>query len=117
MATLRLAPRVPIALTVGRNNRTIFKKAIAQLERVQDALPDAVELAMLPIYREAMRLVPVDTGALKASVYLEQEKTRGGKVQVVLGFARWGYPKYAIYVHEDPRPYHCLLYTSPSPRD
>ena len=31
---------------------------------------------------------------------------RTGYTQVVLGFARWGWPKYAIYVHEDPRPYH-----------
>ena len=71
--------------------------------------PKAIERA---VYRfaqiemtEMKRLVPVDTGALKGSGFVEQPVRTGNKVTLTLGFGGAA-ADYAIPVHEDLEAFH-----------
>ena len=48
---------------------------------------------------KSKRLVPVDTGALRASGHVQLPVIRGKKVAVVLGYGGAAAP-YAVFVHE-----------------
>jgi hypothetical protein len=52
--------------------------------------------AGLFVQRESQRLVPVDTGNLKASAFTRTIKTASGDVDVLVGYTA----AYALYVHE-----------------
>lgn len=60
-----------------------------------EVLYDALE----PTYEKTQERVPVDTGDLKDSGYLEKRTSRGS-VQVEIGYGRGGEPPYAVFVHE-----------------
>ncbi len=69
------------------------------IDRVNNVTPEAVFVALHPIFAESQKLVPVKTGDLKASGYLEVERTFSG-INAELGYARGGRPDYAVLVHE-----------------
>ncbi len=79
-----------------------FEQVIDSLEGVTE---DAIAYALQPILDTSQELVPVDTGALKASGFLQTQKIRG-KVSGVVGYARGGNPFYAAIVHENLEFYH-----------
>lgn len=71
-----------------------YKRWIAHMNaEIADVLYDA----LVPTFELSQELVPVDTGALKESGYLEKDKNA-----VAIGYAKGGNPDYATIVHEDP---------------
>ncbi len=69
------------------------------LKGTNKLLPKALEHAVRPIFDESQRLVPVDTGALKASGFLRSSQTTRG-ARVFLGYGKGGHPDYTVFVHE-----------------
>ncbi len=61
--------------------------------------PAAIHDAMIPVFEESQRLVPVDKGPLKASGFLDVG-VEAGKPTVRIGYGAGGFPSYAIAVHE-----------------
>lgn len=66
-------------------------------EQAADVLYDALK----PTFELSQELVPVATGVLKESGYLEKRHSQG-QASVEIGYARGGNPDYAVIVHEDP---------------
>lgn len=72
----------------------------AVIDGVKNNTPESIRKALKPIYDLSQQYVPVDTGDLKASGFLEVENTRSGAVRVAIGYGRYGNPWYAALVHE-----------------
>jgi hypothetical protein len=87
-----------------RAARQNLKSAIAAvqrvLEKVENATPEGLRYAVQPIFDRSQELVPVDTGKLRDSGYIEVTSTARGS-RVVVGYAKAGDPHYAVYVHEN----------------
>src|SRR5690606_41527890 len=67
------------------------------IRSIKATTPLALRYAVKPIYDESQNLVPVDTGKLKASGFIEVRKnTRGGTAG--RGYARANNPPYAAFV-------------------
>lgn len=95
------------------------KKLLNQLKKAQRLIPQEFAKYMyeelLEIMDESQRQVPVDTGALKRSGYVDRPKLTRTRIQTRIGYAgratkinpRTGQPtsKYASTVHEVPRNY------------
>ena len=77
-----------------------IEKAIsARLHVLENLTPAALRYGLLPIFEESQRLVPVLSGALKDSGYIETRKgPRGAQGEV--GYGKGGDPFYAVIVHE-----------------
>lgn len=118
----RKMPRLPIKGTVGRPKRggagfhpsmPGYARQIAhdmqQVERlyaefiqgVGNVTPDVLKFGLEPAFERSQKYVPVKTGVLKESGYLEVRRRRG-MVQAELGYAKGGDPSYAVIVHEKP---------------
>ncbi len=79
--------------------RTIEKKLKGITREIDDTFPGALKHGLKPIFDKSQQLVPVDSGALRNSGYLEEVNTaRGHSVQ--LGYGRRGKPFYTVIVHE-----------------
>jgi hypothetical protein len=61
--------------------------------------PDVLLEALEPTFELSQKYVPVDTGELKASGYLEIDE-RSRFPRVVMGYGKNGDPSYAALVHE-----------------
>lgn len=72
------------------------KKAV---QHIEDTTPEALVFGIQPVFDRSQELVPVDTGALKASGFIETRETASG-VEVFVGYGRFGRPFYAGFVHE-----------------
>lgn len=70
-------------------------------EQSANVLEDALE----PTFEWSQEIVPVLTGELKESGYLETRSFRG-RARVEIGYGRGGLPDYAIVVHEDLEAHH-----------
>jgi len=75
----------------------IIKDAIQQIKGVT---PEAVKFAAQPIMDRADEIVPEDTGKLRRSAFLETDNISVTGIRVLLGYARFGNPSYAAFVHE-----------------
>lgn len=77
----------------------------AALRRKRDGAPRALARALYAeaeaIMAASKRIVPVDTGALRASGHVRPPVIRGSRVRVVLGYGGAAVP-YAVFVHERP---------------
>lgn len=71
----------------------------ALIDHVEEVTPAALIFGAQPIFDRSQELVPVDTGDLKASGFIETRDTASG-VGVFLGYGRFGKPFYAGFVHE-----------------
>jgi HK97 gp10 family phage protein len=79
-------------------------------EQTRKDLMDAISLATANAYaraaydmeREAKRICPVDTGALRASIHLRE--TKKGKIQIVAGKNYAHYVEFGTY-RQRPQPY------------
>ncbi len=79
----------------------IVKNMMKLIEGVENATPDAIRFGLQPIFDTSQELVPVDTGRLKRSGYLEvRTEKRGGRVRAEIGYGLHGKPHYAGIVHE-----------------
>ena len=117
MATGRLSVGQIKGTPRGSASHQRFAKSVqAQMAKVTENLnkvirsieatsPLALRYAVKPIYDESQNLVPVDTGKLKASGFIEVRKNTRG-VTAVIGYARGNNPHYAAFVHERLDLYH-----------
>ena len=78
----------------------IAKKLENIIKGVQGVTPIAIIDALEPIKDRSLELVPVDTGALKRSFFIETRQTASGS-RVVMGYGKAGNPWYAALVHEN----------------
>lgn len=109
----------PIQLSVGRQRRTaivspseayyiphiksqmnsIIKNLTTVINHIEGVTPKAIVYGLEPAFKESQRLVPVDTGKLKRSGFIETKRTANGTV-AAMGYGRYGRPTYAGFVHE-----------------
>lgn len=71
------------------------------IDQLADALPEDLRAALEPTFELTQERVPVKTGELKSSGYLETEAFRNS-VRVEMGYGKGGNPDYAVAVHELP---------------
>lgn len=76
--------------------RETIKQAIDHIDNIT---PAALKFGLQPIFDTSQALVPVDTGRLKRSGFLETRKGPRG-VSASVGYAKGGRPDYAVLVHE-----------------
>lgn len=69
------------------------------IDRIEDVTPAALIFGVQPIFDRSQELVPVESGDLKASGFIETRETSQG-TGVFVGYARFGKPNYAGFVHE-----------------
>lgn len=69
------------------------------IDRIEQVTPEALVFGVQPIFDLSQELVPVDTGDLKASGFIETRDTASGP-SVFVGYGRFGKPFYAGFVHE-----------------
>lgn len=84
------------------NIRTNLKKIV---DGIHGATPAAIKHGLQPIFDTSQVLVPVKTGKLKRSGFLEAHQTMRGASGSV-GYAKSGNPHYAALVHERTEFYH-----------
>lgn len=92
------------AAALGRGLNAAFKELGENfrwyVNQLEGFLPEDMLAALEPTFDKSQELVPVDTGDLKDSGYLEVEAFRGN-VRVEMGYGRNNFPDYAIFVHEN----------------
>ncbi len=69
-------------------------------DKTEDIMPEALVYGLKPAFERSQELVPVLTGKLKHSGFLESDVTRSGNARAILGYGRFGVPHYAAFVHE-----------------
>ena len=79
--------------------RALQKELKRQGRKAQKALARALLAEGEQIMAKSKRLVPVDTGALRASGHVQLPVIRGKNVKVTLGYGGAAVP-YAVFVHE-----------------
>lgn len=77
----------------------LLKNFKAVIDRIENVTPEALRFGLQPIFDRSQELVPVDSGDLKASGFIEVRRLSGGSTAVV-GYGRFGIPSYAGFVHE-----------------
>lgn len=75
------------------------------IKQITEETPEILLEALEPTFRKSQLYVPVKTGELKQSGYLEVRKTASGAT-VEIGYGKGGRPNYAVYVHELTGYYH-----------
>lgn len=76
----------------------VIKNVIKKFRTVS---ADAMMFAAQPIMDRSQELVPVDTGRLINSAFLfKGPESKLGNIKVFMGYARFGQPHYAAFVHE-----------------
>lgn len=87
-----------------RQTRASMSHIIREFERfvnhMEDVTPEILMHALKPAFDLSQKYVPVDTGALRKSGYLETVSFRGSP-KVEIGYGRSGVPFYAGAVHEN----------------
>lgn len=96
-----IGPNAAMGRTIAQGFTEIAKDFQAFVSKLEGFLPEDMLAALQPTFEKSQELCPVDTGALKASGYLEAEVFRGG-VRAEIGYGRDGIPDYAVAVHELP---------------
>lgn len=85
-----------------------IKRQFAEINKRLDLLSRAIERSTIGVTKEALKvifdesqiLVPINTGVLKASGYIDVRRTRSGVIGEV-GYAPRNNPPYALFVHEN----------------
>ena len=89
-----------LKITARLTGVSALKKELRrQGKKAQKALARGLFAEAEQIMSASKRLVPVDTGALRASGHVQLPVIRGKKVTVVLGYGGAAAP-YAVFVHE-----------------
>lgn len=78
----------------------VQKQILSIFDQLEDASEEIMLQALEPTFEKALTWCPVDTGDMRNSGYLEKVGTKG-KPKVEIGFAKYGYPDYTVYVHEN----------------
>ena len=86
--------------SIRNQMRVVRENMEAITNHVDNITPEALEFGLKPIFEESQRLVPVDTGRLKRSGFIETRRTAGGTIAAI-GYGRFGIPHYTAVVHEN----------------
>lgn len=91
-----------------RNRRQItatraWAKSLGVFQKeVQMAMPLAVREGLFPIWEVSQMLVPVDTGDLKASGFIDiHVSPKARSIKGTVGYGKNGFPFYTLIVHEN----------------
>lgn len=104
--TTGLAPwQAGYARAVRSQMVTVEKSYTRLLQTLRADTPEAIRRMLQPVFDRSQELVPVDTGVLKNSGYLEIRERRGTSVGEI-GYGKGGIPHYAAKVHEDMDVFH-----------
>lgn len=79
--------------------QNVLKNLQQFIDWVPDATADILEESLQPTFQKSQEYVPVDTGDLKNSGFLQKDSTKSS-ARVVIGYGRAGNPNYAAFVHE-----------------
>ncbi len=82
----------------GFNN--VLKNFSMLIDHLHDVSPQVMVEALEPTFELSKEYCPEETGALKASGYLEITSFRGTPT-VEIGYGKGGSPDYAVTVHEN----------------
>ena len=104
-------PRFNVSVGRKRNRSNLEANAAKDMAEViqnfrnlvkvmEDTTPSVLFNALLQTYEKSRDYCPVDTGALKASSYLEITSFRGIPT-VEVGYGKGGVPDYTARVHEN----------------
>lgn len=85
--------------SIHEQMKAIEQNLLALINRIENVTPEALEFGLLPVFERSQELVPVDTGRLKASGFIETRQEAQG-TSAVVGYGRFGIPAYAGFVHE-----------------
>lgn len=80
--------------------KSITNNLISLIDQAKEITPDIMLDTLQPTFDLSQVYVPVDTGKLKDSGYLEVTNFRD-KPRVEMGYARGNDPPYAVRVHEN----------------
>jgi len=80
--------------------KTIRNNLLRTIDRIEGVTPAAIRFGLQPIFDESQELVPVDTGRLKRSGFIETRTQASGRISAEIGYGRFGIPHYAAFVHE-----------------
>lgn len=69
------------------------------IKGIKNVTPEAIKAGLQPIMDLSQTYVPVDSGDLKRSGFIETRQTSTG-VRAWIGYAKGGTPHYAAWVHE-----------------
>lgn len=69
------------------------------IKGIEGLTPEALEYGVQPIYDKSQVYVPVKTGDLKVSGFVDSGVTSRG-ARVVVSYGKGGKPEYAVFVHE-----------------
>ena len=98
-------PQTQFTQYVRGQMQGIINNFIAWTDHMKDQSGDVLVEAMRPTFEKTQRIVPVKSGALRRSGYLEKRR-RGDQVDAEIGYARGGNPRYAVLQHENLEFYH-----------
>ena len=85
--------------SIREQMREIERNYTKFVNSTTSATPRILEEALKPTFMKSQKYTPLDTGALRASGYLEVRKV-GDKVRAEIGYGKGGKPYYAVFVHE-----------------
>ncbi len=85
--------------SIREQMKVIIQNVQRVISRIENVTPEALVFGVQPIFDRSQELVPIDTGVLKDSGFIETRPTAAG-VGVFVGYARFGKPFYAGFVHE-----------------
>lgn len=87
------------ARAIRQQMKALEDSISAVINELVDVTPDVLDEALRPTFEKSQKYVPVQTGALKASGYLNVDQAYG-HIRVEIGYGKAGDPFYAPYVHE-----------------
>ena len=79
--------------------KEVSRNLSAAFDSIEGVTEEAIREAAEQIFHRSQVLVPVDTGALKQSGFIDVH-SKPGSVEAVIGYGEGGEPPYAILVHE-----------------
>lgn len=85
--------------SIREQMRVIEQNVTNFFSSVKSATPTVLKEALQPTFEKSQTYVPVDTGDLKESGYLEVSQ-KGDLIRAEIGYGKAGDPFYAAYVHE-----------------
>lgn len=91
--------------SVRSSMQNIVKEYVRWIQHMEGNTAEVLQEALDPTMQLSKELVPVDTGDLKESAFLEVSNFRGNP-RVDMGYGKGGHPDYAVMVHENPDMYH-----------
>ncbi len=95
-----LSPSMANYVEVMREQMKVVQRNMVKvISHIEGVTAEAIRFGLQPIFDKSQLYVPVDTGDLKRSAFIEVRKGASG-LSAAIGYARYGRPNYAALVHE-----------------